>query len=67
MRVPRSGVTYAPEFEWLLAARWAGYTLREYRRLSGDEQSEILALYRGQVQIDAVLAQEERRRAERKK
>lgn len=65
--MPRSGVSYSREFEWFLAARWAGYRWREFRMLDGEEQSHIVAAYRVQMQIEAVLAKESRPRRQPKK
>ncbi len=53
--VPRSGTTYSPQFEWRLAAHWAGYRrFRDFQALDGDEQSEIVATYRAWAQMRAV-------------
>jgi hypothetical protein len=49
--------------EWRLAARWAGYKIEEFQALDGQDQSETLAAYRSQNQIDAVLAWENRPKA----
>jgi hypothetical protein len=61
--VPRSGISYAPELEWRLAARWAGYKMEEFQALDGADQSDVVAAYRAQNQIDAVLAWENRPKA----
>ena len=61
--VPRSGISYAPELEWRQAARWAGFKrFRNFIKLSGREQSEIVAHYRTVNQIDAVVALDQVRR-----
>ena len=54
---PRSGITFGnPEFEWILAAAWASIPYKRFRRLHGEEQSEIVAAYRTQKQMESVLA-----------
>jgi hypothetical protein len=58
--VPRSGISYAPELEWRLAARWNRYKWHEFQALDGDEQSKLVAAYRVQNQIEAVLAWDNR-------
>lgn len=61
--MPRSGLSYAAEFEWLEAAHWAGYRWEAFRVLDGDDQARIVAHYRARMQMDAVIAQDlERRR-----
>lgn len=57
--VPRSGIAYSPLLEWRLAARWAGYTFEQFTELEGDEQSMIVASYRANNQIEAVLSAEQ--------
>jgi len=60
-------VAYAPELEWRLAARWAGYRyLEEFTELDGEEQSAIVASYRIDAYLAAVLTQEQVREAKRK-
>ena len=56
---------YADELEWRFAARWSGYTWDHFQALEGDEQSAVVAAYRCQMQIDAILAQEQMRRMNR--
>lgn len=66
MSVPRSGITYALDFEWRLAARWAGFRrFRQFEALSADEQSEIVATYRAATQMQAVVEHETARKVER--
>ncbi|MCC7208330.1 MAG: hypothetical protein IT323_13565 [Anaerolineae bacterium] len=51
----KSGVTYSVQFEWRLAAHWAGYRrFKDFQALDGDEQSEIVATYRAWAQMRAV-------------
>lgn len=46
---------YTFEWEQYEAAESAGYTMREYRQLSGTEKSEVIARYRTKKQYDAVV------------
>jgi hypothetical protein len=64
--VPLSGVSYAPELEWRLAARWAGYRYEDFALLDGEEQSDTVAAYRVNGHIEALMAQEQSRRARRR-
>jgi hypothetical protein len=67
LHVPRAGVSYAPELEWRLAARWAGYRyIEEFTALDGEEQSAIVATYRIDAYLAAVLTQEQMRESKRK-
>lgn len=61
--MPRSGVTFAPELEWLLAAQWWGCRPNEFFELEGEVQSEMVATYRVHEQMRAVLASEQAREA----
>lgn len=61
--MPRSGIAYAPELEWIFAARWAGYKLEEFRALEGQDQSELLAAFRASNQIEGVVAWDNRPKA----
>lgn len=65
-RVPRSGLTYSTEFEWVLAAQWAHYKQEEFRELEGDEQSRIVAAYRCHMQAEAVVHHEMQRKMDRR-
>jgi len=65
--VPRSGIEYSAELEWRFAARWAGYRLEEFFALDGEEQSAIVASYRIQNQVEAVLSLEQIRELRRGK
>lgn len=65
--MPLSGVAYEPELEWRYAARWAGYKYaEEFAMLDGEEQSAIVAAYRIEHYVAAVLAQEQARESERR-
>lgn len=59
--VPRSGIEVGdPEFEWRSAAQWAGYRYeRDFQELHGSQQAIIVAHYRTQMQLEAVLAKEQ--------
>lgn len=59
IHVPRSGVGYAPELEWRLAAKEFNYTWEQFCRLDGQSQSSIIAAYRASNQIEAVVANEQ--------
>lgn len=61
IRVPRSGVSYSPEYHWLAAAAWAHYKTGEFLELDGELQSLIVAAYETHLQIEAVVAQEQAR------
>lgn len=67
MRTPRSGIRYSAVFEWLEAAHWDGYTKEAFEDLNGERQSLIVAHYRTHMQIEAVLAQEQARKARPKR
>lgn len=55
-RLPSSPLSYAPQLEWILAAQWMGYRLfHDWQELDGDQQSLIIAAYREQLLIHAVL------------
>lgn len=57
--VPRSGVAYAPELEWRLAAKDFNYTWEQFCRLDGQSQSSIIAAYRVHNQVEAVVSHEQ--------
>lgn len=63
---PSSNISYSPEFEAELAAQWRGYKSEDFSRLSGDEQSRIVAVFRLQGKIQAVMQQEQAHEARRK-
>lgn len=63
--MPRSGITYAAEFGWIIAAQWAGYTWREFSELDGDEQAHIVAAYECNQQMTAVVAHEQHKEQQR--
>jgi len=64
--VPRAGITFSPELEWLFAAKWRGLSGEEFAALEGDEQSAIVAAYRTEAQMMAVISQEQAREVQRK-
>lgn len=55
-QIPRSGVKYNLILEWFLAARWAGLDwFNEFSDLDGDDMAFIVAAYRTNAQIEAVV------------
>lgn len=60
-----SGITYSHMLEWRFAAQWAGYCYTDFEKLDGDEQSRVVATYRSHLQIEATLAREQGREAQR--
>lgn len=66
-RVPRSGASYDPTFEWEEAARWRGYKSEEFALLDGEAQSRIVAHYRAAMQLEAVITNEQRKAAGRRR
>ena len=56
--VPRSGITFKnKELEWILAAQWAKYRYYDdWQDLDKEQKENLLAAYRIQLQIEAVLA-----------
>jgi hypothetical protein len=47
---------YSFEFEERLAAKFCGYTIKEYKELKGDEKSDVIATYREVKLFEAVQA-----------
>lgn len=64
-RTPRSGLSYAPQLDWALAAQWWHYELEAFYALDGDEQAYLVAVYRAKHQMDAVVAHEQYKEATR--
>jgi len=56
--VPRSGLQYAAQLEWRLAAQWAHYRYEDFQMLEGEQQSQHVAAYRIHSQAEALLQQE---------
>lgn len=55
-QIPRSGVKYNLMLEWFLAARWAGLGwFDDFDQLDGDDMAFIVAAYRTNAQIEAVV------------
>ena len=55
-QIPRSGVKYNIMLEWFLAARWAGLSwFDEFDQLDGEEMAFVVAAYRTNMQIEAVV------------
>lgn len=61
---PRSGIKYSPLLESDLAAQWWGIGNPElFDQLSVETRARMIAVYRIQNQIGAVLAQDQARKA----
>lgn len=65
IKVPLSGIEYAPELHWRLAAAWANYTWEQFQKLDGEDQAAHIAAYESKMQIEAVLAREQIMRMKR--
>ncbi len=65
--MPTSGITYAPELEWVFAAHWDNMTLEQFTQMDGAYQSHIVAAYRTEHRIESVLAEDSRIRMERER
>lgn len=66
-RAPRSGLQYSGDLEWRLAARWGGYKyFDEFLELDGRRQSDIVATYRCEMQMGAIVAHEQAKAMRRK-
>jgi hypothetical protein len=52
--LPDSGIRYDPALDEVFASRWAGYRWHEWRRLSGDMKSMLVAAYDLHCRIAAV-------------
>ena len=63
-RVPRSGLTYSPLLHWRLVAKWAEYSWPEWEKLEPDLQAFEIAAYETHMQAEAVLHEEQRKKAE---
>lgn len=58
INVPRSGISYTSLLEWVLASIWANYKPPEFLELDVELQALIIAAYRTNNQIEAVLAKD---------
>lgn len=68
LHVPRSGFRYTQQLEMRLASQWAGYKYwDEFVNLDGDIQSDIVATYRANNQIQGLLAYEMKKRSRPRK
>ena len=55
-QIPRSGVRYGIMLEWYLASRWAGLDwFGAFNDLDGEDMAFIVAAYRTNMQIEAVV------------
>lgn len=57
IRTKKSGATLGFEFSLFDAAIASGYTIAEFRELSGYEQAEIVAWHETKSQLEAVLSE----------
>jgi hypothetical protein len=64
--VPRSGVSYSSQLEWVLAAVWANYQPDEFFEMDIEWQNIVVAAYRSNNQIEAVVANEQVKESQRK-
>jgi hypothetical protein len=62
---PSSGVSYEPILEWVLAAKWGGYTLSEFEKVDTPTQAFIMAAYRCTNQMEAVVSYEAEKKSRR--
>lgn len=52
-----SGITHNITLDWELAVQWWGiYTREQFTELDTDSQARLIAVYRLQKRIDAVIA-----------
>lgn len=56
---------YANLLEWELARQWGNIPLSDWTAMEGDEQAHYIAVYRVKMQMDAVLANEQIKKARR--
>ncbi|HPC92678.1 MAG TPA: hypothetical protein P5282_05690 [Anaerolineaceae bacterium] len=63
-RPKRSGVKFDEFLEWILAARWWGLTPDQFFDRDGLDQSVMVAAYRTNAQIEAVMDDERRKESE---
>lgn len=69
--MPRSGLTYRPLLEQVMVAHWAHYRYwHEWLELDGDQQALLVAAYRSEKSMEAVVHHEtgkaQRRRSRHK-
>lgn len=65
--MPRSGASYSTEFEQREAAHWGRYKWEEFEDLDGERQSGVVAHYRAHHHLEAVIAHEQQKQANRRK
>lgn len=56
---------YSPLLHWVLAAKWANYRYFDFLELDGSQQSFLVGAYETSNQIEAVVTEAQRRKAER--
>lgn len=57
-QLPRSGISYKEELDWIFAAWADNKGADEFAKMPGSYQSMIVAAYRIQHQVEAVLAED---------
>lgn len=65
MHIPPSHLSYSGALEWWYVARSAGYTITEYLALDTEVQAYLIAAYRTDQRIQAVLSQDAEKRSRR--
>ena len=61
IKVPLGKVSYTELLEWVLAAKAWGYKVEEFEMLEGERQSFLVAAYRTEKRIMAVVEEMSRR------
>jgi hypothetical protein len=59
-------VTYSQEMHWRMAAKWNQISFAEFIELDGLDQSRLVATYETAMKVEAVLATDAERTANRK-
>lgn len=52
--------------EQIFVAHWANYRWRDFQKLDGDFQAELVAAFRAHNQIEAVMAHEQNKKMKRR-
>ena len=64
VRTKRSGFEFEQHLGWLLACQWWGCSPEQFEQYAVDKQALMIATYEAHNQIEAILADESRRKAE---
>jgi hypothetical protein len=56
-------VKYSGVLEWIFAAKWAGYKWNDFLKLTGDDQSILVAAYQTERQIESVAADDQSKKS----